>query len=301
MGVTEFLDYLRVEKNYSFHTIKAYGDDLSQFSLYTESHHDKLDLTEVNYSIIRSWLIHLSDRGISNRSINRKISSLNAFYNYLKRTKQLNVSPLAKHRALKTAKKVQIPFSEKELSNAFQLFEGDDFSEIRNKLIVELLYATGMRRAELIDLPMSNLNVQEKTIKVLGKRNKERVLPLLPSVITTLERYLELRKNLSATIDKDRLFLTKKGKKLYPSLVYRVVRTYFERVSSKTKKSPHILRHSFATHLLNEGANLNAVKELLGHASLASTQIYTHNDIAHLKEVYRNAHPRNRNNDEEKT
>lgn len=294
MAFSEFIDYLTIEKNYSQHTILAYEKDLQDFSDFIEEEFSQSEIISVNYGMIRSWIIQLVDSGLANRSINRKMSSLKSYYRFLQRTKQLEVSPMQKHRVLKTSKKLQIPFSIAEVQQALDLFKAEGFEETRNKLMVELLYTTGMRRAELIQLKVNDLSLSKGTLKVLGKRNKERMLPMLPSVKKTLGLYLEERDKLDSIIDDQYLLLTTKGKKVYESLVYNLVNSYFSSVSGKSKKSPHILRHSFATHLLNEGANLNAVKELLGHSSLASTEVYTHNSIGQLKKVYKNAHPRNR-------
>jgi integrase/recombinase XerC len=202
---------------------------------------------------------------------------------------------LAKHKALKTNKKVQIPFSEQEMNVVLnELALETDFEGLRNKLIVELFYATGIRRIELIQIKLNDIDLHNKTLKVLGKRNKERYIPLISTVIETLNIYMIERNSLNLIIDKNYLFLTKKGLKIYETLVYRIINDYFSKASSKVKRSPHILRHSFATHLLNQGANLNAVKELLGHTSLAATQVYTHNSISELKKVYSNTHPRSK-------
>lgn len=301
MPFTQFIDYLLLEKKYSAHTILAYRNDLDGFLVFVESNYDDLDLAEgevgiktVNYGIIRSWIVFLVDSGISNRSINRKISSLKSYYKFLLKTKQIEENPLAKHKALKMSRKLQVPFSEKEIDDVIQLLsEEKGFEGLRNRLIVELFYATGIRRAELVNLKISQVSISEKTIKVLGKRNKERIIPLLPSIELTLNQYLREREELSIIEDEEFLLLSKKGIKIYETLVYRVINSYFSKASEKVKRSPHILRHSFATHLLNEGADLNAVKELLGHASLASTQVYTHNSMAQLKRVYKNSHPRN--------
>ena len=296
MPFTEFTDYLRLEKNYSEHTVAAYSKDLVDFLDYVNEQYDCRDLKQASYPYIRSWIVALVDSGISNRSVNRKISSLKTYYKFLLKTKQISQNPLAKHRALKTEKKLQVPFSEEEVDTVFDLLStATDFDSSRDKLIVSLLYSTGMRRAELIQLKMPDISISDQTVKVLGKRNKERIIPLLPFVCDAIEEYLGYRSALESIDDKDFLILTKKGVKIYETLVYRVINSYFSKASEKVKKSPHMLRHSFATHLLNQGADLNAVKELLGHSSLASTQVYTHNSIAELKKVYKNAHPRNTN------
>lgn len=294
MSLPAFTDYLSLEKKYSPHTVVAYKKDLEDFAAFAKEAYEILDLSEINYSIIRSWIISLVDSGISNRTINRKISSLKTYYKFLLKTKQIEVNPLAKHKALKTSKKLQVPFSEKEIENVITLLnEAEGFEAVRNKLIVELFYATGMRRAELVNLKLSDIDVVKQTVKVLGKRNKERIIPLLKPVVKTYLDYIKERSALEYIESPLYVLLSSKGVKIYETLVYRVVNSYFSVASEKIKRSPHILRHSFATHLLNEGADINAVKELLGHSSLASTQVYTHNNIAKLKEVYGNAHPRN--------
>ena len=295
MSLSAYIDHLVKEKNYSPHTVMAYKRDLVFFGDYMLDTFDLQKLEEVNYSMIRSWIVSMVDAGMSNRSINRKIASLNSYYTFLLRTGDIDEHPLTKHKALKTSTKVQLPFSQKEVESVLQeLEEPRDFVGWRNRLVVELFYSTGMRRAELIALRLSDLHMDRSLVKVLGKRNKERLIPLLPAVMKTIEAYLESRQELTHLDDPSYLFLTGKGRKMYPSLVYRIINSYFGKASEKTKKSPHILRHSFATHLLNEGADLNAVKELLGHASLASTQVYTHNSIAQLKAVHGAAHPRSR-------
>jgi integrase/recombinase XerC len=294
MPFSDFTNYLSLEKNYSKHTVMAYVKDLQSFAEFASDGYEISSLKEVPYAIIRSWIVSLVNDGISNRSINRKVSSLKSYYKFLMKTKQIELSPLAKHKALKTSTKIQVPFSEKEIDDVLELLkEAEGFEGIRNKLIVELFYSTGMRRAELVNLKFHDVSLTQRTLKVLGKRNKERIIPLLPSVVTTITDYISARNSLETIEDKDYLLLSKNGVKIYETLVYRIINSYFSLASEKVKKSPHILRHSFATHLLNEGASLNAVKELLGHSSLASTQVYTHNSIAQLKEVYRNSHPRN--------
>ena len=291
-----FQDYLQLEKKYSPHTVIAYLSDVVSFESFIKSEFDSEDLLEVNYSLIRSWIVALVDNAISNTSINRKITALKAYYKFLLKTKQIAVSPLIKHKSLKTPKTLQIPFSEKELDQVLHKIKyKEGFEGIRDKLIIDLFYSTGIRRTELIHLKMINIDLSNATLKVLGKRNKERILPLLPIIINQFKLYLTERAYLERITDNEYFFLTLKGVKMNDSLVYRLINNYFSNVSEKVKKSPHILRHTFATHLLNNGADLNSVKELLGHSSLASTQIYTQSSLFELKKVYGDAHPRNKN------
>lgn len=286
-------DYLQLEKNYSKHTVTAYLNDIAYFQAFIASAFDSGNLYEVNYSQIRSWIVSLVEDEISNTSVNRKISSLRSFYKFLLKTKQIEVNPLLKHKSLKTAKKLQIPFSEKEVDLVLnQIAYPDGFEGLRDKLIIDLFYTTGIRRTELIHLQLSSFN-SNGTLKVLGKRNKERIVPVLPIISQQINVYLLERSRLEVIKDAPFFFLTLKGVKLNDSFVYRLINHYFSNVSEKVKKSPHILRHTFATHLLNNGADINSVKELLGHSSLASTQIYTHSSLSELKQVYGNAHPRN--------
>lgn len=290
----KFRDYLGLEKNYSPHTVTAYLNDLDFFQAFLKGTFDDDDLIRVNYNQIRAWIVSLSDDGVSNSSINRKISSLKSFYKFLLKTKQIETSPLLKHKALKSPKKLQIPFSEKELDLVLnQIVYPEGFEGVRDKLVVDLFYTTGIRRAELIGLKLHNVDLSNGTIKVLGKRNKERIIPILPVVQNQIRIYLDERSRLQRIIDDDSFFLLLKGVKLNDSFVYRLINYYFSNVSEKVKKSPHILRHTFATHLLNHGADINSVKELLGHSSLASTQVYTHSSLAELKKIYGSAHPRN--------
>lgn len=293
-NLQSFKDYLQLEKKYSPHTVNAYLNDITYFESFNKSEFNEDTIEQVNYSQIRSWIVSLVDDNISNVSVNRKIASLKAFYKFLLKTKQIEVSPLLKHKALKTPKTLQIPFSVKEVEDVLNQIQNPvGFEETRNKLIIDLFYTTGIRRTELVNLKIANVNANNNTIKVLGKRNKERILPLLPIVSNQINLYFKERAHLEIITDIDFFFLTKKGLKLNDSFVYRLINTYFSTVSEKVKKSPHILRHTFATHLLNNGADLNSVKELLGHSSLASTQVYTHSSLSELKKVYEGAHPRN--------
>lgn len=295
MSLKAFSDYLSLEKNYSKHTVLAYIRDLEIFQEFLNENQDSEPIENVDYSEIRQWIVELVGSGVSNRTINRKISSLNSYYKFLQKAQQIETNPLKKHKALKVGKKVQLPFSEEELKQVIEdSIEVVDFESARDKLIVELFYATGIRRIELVNIKLSDLDTSSKQIKVLGKRNKERYIPILSSLIRSLDSYLSYRSTLPIIKDKEHLFLTKKGVKIYEMLVYRIINKYFSIASSKAKCSPHVLRHSFATHLLNEGADLNAVKELLGHTSLAATQVYTHNSISELKKVYAKTHPRNK-------
>lgn len=295
MIIASFLDYLTLEKKYSKHTVLAYKNDLLSFKDYCETEFDQNDLQNVGYGQIRNWIVWMVEQGISNNSVNRKVSSLKSFYKFLQKTKQIDINPLAKHKALKVEKKVQVPFSVEEVADVLEDFDETDFTSLRNKLIVELFYSTGVRRIELISITLRAIDFEEGTIKILGKRNKERYMPLIAPVLKTLTQYIDLRREIAP--NNDYLFVTDKGNKIYETLVYRIINKYFSNVSSKVKKSPHILRHSFATHLLNGGADLNSVKELLGHSSLASTQVYTHNSLDKIKKVYNQAHPRSSKKD----
>lgn len=290
-----FSDYLLLEKKYSLHTVEAYLNDMVSFEAFVKESFDQESIDLVNYSQVRSWIVFLVDHNISNVSVNRKMASLKAFYKFLLKTKQIEVNPMLKHKSLKTPKVVQVPFSEKELKDLLATIEVPvDFEGIRDKLIVEMFYVTGMRRAELIHLMIKNVDRSNNTIKVLGKRNKERIIPILPIIADQIDSYVVERDGLESLADCGYFFVSKKGLKMSESFVYRLINSYFSRVSEKVKKSPHVLRHTFATHLLNNGADLNSVKELLGHSSLASTQVYTHNSLAELKKVYKDAHPRNK-------
>ena len=292
MSVKQFLDYIKHEKQYSQHTCLAYERNLMDFSVFCQEHYDLKDIEKVDYSQIRTWIVTLVEKKNSNRTINRKISVLRSYYKFLLKTETISISPLKLHRPLKVSKKVNVPFSTEEVD---RLLKGDyfnqDYEGILQKTMIILLYYTGIRRQELIDLKINAVDFHTKTIKVLGKRNKERMIPLLPGAVVALSEYLSHKKQLNTTVP-DYFFCLPTGIKLNQGFVYQTVNYYFSKVSTKVKKSPHMLRHSFATHLLNNGADLNAVKDLLGHESVAATQVYTHSSMKRIQEIYAKAHPR---------
>ena len=293
MLLEQFTEYLTLEKNYSVHTVSAYSKDIKEFSAFCVDNYDLMSPDKAAYVMVRNWIVQMSEKDVTNRTINRKIASLKAYFKFLQKIGEIEISPLSKHKALKTAKKVEVPFSEAEMNAVLSsIVYNDDFEGKRDRLIIHVFYATGMRRSELINLELSDVNFESNTIKVLGKRKKERIIPMLQETKDYFGSYYEERNKLENITDKSFVFLSKSGNKVYETLVYRIINKYFREVSTKVKTSPHILRHTFATHLLNKGADLNAVKELLGHSSLASTQVYTHNSIAGLKRVHASAHPR---------
>ena len=293
MLIDKFIDYLTLEKSYSHNTINAYYKDLKDFENFSKSKFDNINIEDSNYSIIRSWIVELVNSGVSNRTVNRKVSSLKSFFKFLINTDSIESSPLEGHIPLKQKKKIQVPFSKEEISSLLDSdYFPDSYKGLLQKTIISFFYFTGVRRVELIELKESNLDLKSGVIKVLGKRNKERVIPLLPKIKNLLEEYISERNNIITKPEDDLVFLSNKGFKLSEKYVYRTVSEYFKLVSSKTKKAPHVLRHSFATHLINEGADINSVKELLGHASLSATQIYSHTSMEKIKEVFQKTHPR---------
>ncbi len=286
----DYIDYLRFQKRYSEHTVNAYRNDILQFAAFLGDEDHRPGWEEVTDRQVRAWMIALMDEGISPRSVNRKLSSLKSFYRYLQR-KGVKADPTAGISGPKTGKPLPAFVRENEINELLDTWEfGDDFEGQRNKMIIEMLYGTGMRRAELIGLREEDVRFGERIIRVTGKRNKQRQIPLLPELAEKLEAYLEVKREMFPGVTW--LFVTSKGKQMYPRLLYRVVHKYLGLVTSLTKKSPHVLRHTFATHLLNRGADLNAIKEILGHANLSATQIYTHSTFEKLKKVYKQAHPR---------
>ncbi|MBZ9787807.1 tyrosine-type recombinase/integrase [Psychroflexus sp. CAK57W] len=287
---TAFLDYLQLEKKYARHTLTSYASDLNQFQSFLLEKYDTGDFMEVNYPMIRQWIVSFVDKELTNKTINRKLSTLKTFFKFLLKVKAIEVNPMLQHKSLKLPKREQEAFSLLELEKLSAYFEDSSFEGLRDHLMIEMLYSTGMRRQELIDLTLSSIDLEQNQLKVLGKRNKERLLPLLNSTLILIRDYLEERKGLA--LDTDKLFVTKSGKAIYPNLVYRTVNSYFKKVSTKQKLSPHLLRHAFASHLLDKGAEITAIKELLGHSSLASTEVYTHSNFKELSKVHAAAHPR---------
>jgi integrase/recombinase XerC len=293
--VNNFLNYLRFEKRYSFHTILAYEEDLQQFFTYLREQFNMHGpaLSEISSSFIRSWLASLKENKNSAKTINRKISSLKSFFKYHLRTGELEQSPMTTIISPKTPKRLPVYVEQKDTDTLFNHVEFPGTWEgVTDRLILGILYNTGMRRAELVNLKESQVNMAGNSIKVLGKGNKERVIPVSAALIKEIGEYVARKSRMTEQPDRVYLLVNEKGRKVTAELVYKAVKKYLSVVTTIDKKSPHVLRHTFATHLTNNGADLNAVKELLGHSSLAATQIYTHNTIEKLKDIYRKAHPK---------
>jgi len=295
--IQAFIDYLQFEKNYAQHTLTSYASDLKQFQSFVFENYETEDLAETNYPMIRRWIVSFVDKDLTHKTINRKLSSLKTFFNFLMKIKAIEVNPMLKHKSLKLPKREQEAFSLKELEDISTYFDDSTFEGLRDHLMIDLLYSTGMRRQELIDLKISSVNFSQSQLKVLGKRKKERIVPLMKTTMALIDYYLQVRGLMA--INSDDLFITNKGKPIYPNFVYRIVTSYFKKVSTKQKLSPHLLRHAFASHLLEKGAEITAIKELLGHSSLASTEVYTHSNLKELSKAHAAAHPRSRGKEEE--
>ncbi len=290
MKIGVFLQYLQIQRKYSEHTVNAYKNDLSSFELFFSGNFG-VEPDNAQYADIRKWIAFLAEEKISARSINRKISALRTYFNYLIKNGILSENPTNQIVGPKVSKKLPA-FIEQEsidMLNNHDLF-GFDFRGCRNMLIVEILYGTGIRRAELINLKNINVDIVKCQIKVLGKRNKERIIPYPKSILPLIEEYHRFKNQIA--VKTDTFLITEKGESLYPKLIHRIVAQYLGMVSTSEKKSPHVLRHTFATHLLNNGADINAIKELLGHSNLSATQIYTHTSFERLNQIYKQAHPR---------
>ncbi len=288
-----FLQYLQIEKRYSLHTVRSYLNDLDQFYLFLSSQGLSDDPVMVTSHDIRAWIVSMLDNNYSTVSVHRKISCLRVFYRYLRKEGIVKSDPLEKVVLPKRKKTLPVFVEEEAIANLLDNYSfGDGFAGIRNRTIIEMLYLTGIRRSELIGLRDQDVDLAEGSLKVTGKRNKQRIIPLVKPFIKRLEEYIKVRNENIGTSDERWFFITDKGNKLYDKYVYNTVSNYLAMVTTIEKKSPHILRHTFATHMLNRGADLNSIKELLGHANLSATQVYTHNTFEKLKKVYKQAHPR---------
>jgi integrase/recombinase XerC len=289
--IDDFLRYLQAEKRYALHTIKAYKNDLNQFHAFCqESDNESMDL---HFRTIRSWVVSLMDSGYSSRTVHRKLTSLSTYCNYLIKEGQLESNPVERVLKPKLSKRVPAFVEEGKLDLLLDEYDfGEGFAGSRNRLVLDLLYQTGMRRSELIGLTSGSINREGKSVKVMGKRGKERIIPVGDELLGAIEKYMLLRTEVVADKPVDHLIVTEKGRAAYDKLIYRIVNSYLAMVTTLDKKSPHVLRHTFATHMLNRGADLNAIKELLGHANLSATQVYTHNTYKKLKSIYNQAHPR---------
>jgi len=289
--IDDFLLYLQAEKRYAEHTIKAYKNDLNQFHAFCqETDHEGVDL---HFRTIRSWVVNLMDSGYSSRTVHRKLTSLSTYCKYLIREGELDSNPLERVLKPRLNKRVPAFVEEGKMDYLLDEFEfGDDFTGIRNRLVMDMLYQTGMRLSELTGLTTRSVNREGKSVKVYGKRGKERIIPMSDELVKAVERYLIIRNEVVGLNPVDTLVVTDKGGPVYDKLIYRIVNFYLAMVSTLDKKSPHVLRHTFATHMLNRGADLNSIKELLGHANLSATQVYTHNTYKKLKSIYNQAHPR---------
>lgn len=286
-----FFDYLTYEKKYSVHTITSYKNDIDQFIAFINPQNESLDISELNYQQIRSWVSSLIKNNIAARSVNRKLSSLKSFFKYLQRQQVIDVNPMSKISGPKTPKRLPVFVDEHQMEDLFTEVKFDEgFNGQRDKLMLDLLYQTGIRRSELTHLKEVDVDLFNSTIKVLGKRNKERIIPISLPLKRNLESYLKVKEELN--LSNPMLLVSEKGHTLSEQSVYNSVKKYLSQITTIKKKSPHVLRHTFATHLLNNGADINAVKDLLGHANLSATQIYTHNTIDKLKKSYKQAHPR---------
>lgn len=292
-AIQYFTDYLKYQKRYSPHTLRSYADDLEQLHDYIVAQFGEMQLNELTSSVIRSWLASMKDEDFASRSINRKISTLKSFFKYHLRNGAVSTTPMTQVTSPKVPKRLPVFVKEEETEVLLEKVEfPDNFEGRTDRLIIELLYNTGLRSAELVSMKESQVDASRKIIKVLGKGNKERIIPVSSELVKDIQQYINEKKSLDKPPVTDRLLVTASGKPVYAGYVYRTVKRYLELVTTIKKKSPHVLRHTFATHLLNNGADLNSVKELLGHASLAATQVYTHHTIEKLRDVHKKAHPK---------
>ena len=287
-----FFKYLQFERRYSLHTITSYKTDLDQLAHFIKLNYPETSVEDVNHAILRDWIVFLSEKGLSVNSINRKIVTIRSYYKFLLRNGAIEKNPLSKLGKLKSKKRLPQFVRENDMTLVLDHIEiGKKFSDLRDYLVIELLYGTGMRLSELIDLKTSNIDLRNHSLKVFGKRRKERIIPINIHLNSLISEYLNLKDDEFKGNSSDELIVSNKGEKSYPMMINRIVKKYLSG-TSVDKKSPHILRHTYATHLLEHGADLNAVKDLLGHQSLAATQVYTHNSLGKLKKVFDQAHPK---------
>ncbi|MBD1392548.1 tyrosine-type recombinase/integrase [Mucilaginibacter glaciei] len=303
MFLDKFIQYIKFEKRYSPHTVSAYQSDLDQFLLFLNPPHTQPSVTgpaDVTHHDIRNWMVQLMDDGVSARSVTRKIATLRKYFKFSLQEGDITANPTSRISAPKVPKYLPVVVDGDKLTGMldgkmdgeFDKIFADDFEGTRDKLVIEMLFGTGMRLAELVGVKETDVDFYENTVKVLGKRNKQRIIPLNSELVQLLKRYIEVKKSEKINNNSLTLLVTNKGADVYPKLIYNTVHRYLSNISTQQKRSPHVLRHTFATSLLNKGADLNAIKELLGHANLSATQIYTHNSVERLKSIYKQAHPK---------
>jgi integrase/recombinase XerC len=294
MTTDRFLDYIAYEKRYSQHTTNAYRSDLDQFLQYLSNQYQTTDLIQADHQVIRSWIVSLLEAGQTPRTVNRKITTLKSFYRFLVKEGVVKENPMSRVTAPKTSTRLPAFVEQNSMDTLFNSIEfGEGYPALRDRMVIELFYATGMRLSEMINLAEEDIDFVKNVLKVTGKRNKQRLIPFSNYLADLLRNYLKMKRaTFNGHVQESSLFLTNKGEKLYPRLVQRIVHHYLDQVTTISKRSPHVIRHTFATHMLNNGADLNAIKEILGHANLAATQVYTHNTIEKLKSIYKQAHPR---------
>lgn len=295
MPLKRFLSHLQFERRYSPHTLLAYESDISRFASYLSAQYEMTDFTGVTHSHVRSWIVSLMESGMSSRSVNRKITSLKSFFRFMLREKMAFTNPMARIQAPKVGKRLPAFIDESKMATLFDsiIFE-EGFPGVRDRTILDVFYGTGIRLSELVNLRLADFDPHNQSIKVLGKRNKERIVPISGLLLESMRSYIDAREIFLAAnnMQSESIFIDNRCNKIYPKFVYRMVRRYLGMITTAEGRHPHVLRHTFATHMLNHGADINAVKELLGHANLSATQVYTHNTVEKLKNVYRQAHPK---------
>jgi integrase/recombinase XerC len=292
-ALSSFIQYIKFEKRFSPHTVEAYNSDLEQFFNFLNVTYGEIEIKKVTHPMIRSWIVSMMENRTTPRSINRKLSSLKSFYKFLLRNETIKVNPMQKIQAPKTSKRLPVFVDESSMQLLFEKVDfGEGFLAARDRLLMEVFYSTGMRVTELVNLKDKDIDLTNSQVKVLGKRNKQRIIPFTRIVRQMIQEYVALKSKQSFSFSSENLFVDKNGKPLTRLAAYNLVKKYLSIVSTLNKRSPHVLRHTFATHMLNHGADINSIKEILGHANLSATQVYTHNTIEKLKQVYKQAHPR---------